>query len=129
MDPLTILPALIPALTDGVRGLIRGFAARFGKGKLAQPQNIDEVIKLGQADVERLKALAALDQPNGNVSQWVADLRASARYIAVGLVFVCAGGATLFASSEIAIANAQQLMGSAFFFLFGDRVYLHIRGK
>lgn len=45
MDPLTIIPALLPALTDGIRGLI----GRFTKGAGAKPQNIDEVIKLGQA--------------------------------------------------------------------------------
>ena len=75
-----VIPALIPALADGIRGV-------FGKltgGAGAKPQNVEEQIKLMAAENERLKALAELDKPAENISPWVADLRASFRYIAGG---------------------------------------------
>tara|TARA_R100001460_G_scaffold36591_3_gene70226 strand:+ start:196 stop:573 length:378 start_codon:yes stop_codon:yes gene_type:complete len=125
MDPLTLIPALLPAITDGLRGLI----GRFTKGAGAKPQNVDEVIKLGQADIERLKALAELDRPPGNISTWVANMRASARYFAVYLVFAYGVTVSLVDVDPVAVNNAQQLMASAFFFLFGDRVYLSLKAR
>jgi len=117
-----VLPALIPVFADGIRGVV----GMFTKGRGAVPQNVDEAIKLMDAEVNRLKAIAELDKPADNISRWVADLRASARYIAVYLIF----GGTMLA----VITNSPQtdvllqLSGSAFFFLFGDRVYVNLKG-
>ena len=116
-----LLPALLPVAADGVRGLV----GMFTKGKGAEPQNVDEAIKLMSAQTEQVKALAEIDKPSENISQWVANLRASSRYIAVFLIF----GATLVAVSTNAPQTDAllQLSGSAFFFLFGDRVYIHLK--
>lgn len=129
-----ILPALLPAVADGLKGV---FGKLFGGAK---PVNVDEQIKLMQAEVEKLKVIAELDRPSDKISVWVADLRASFRYIAGGFIlvsamlFVCfyfylvstdpqnAGLATLMPLLEIML----QLAGSVFSFMFGDRVYLSL---
>jgi len=86
-----LLPALAPAITDGVRGLV----ARFTGGAGSQPANIAERVQLMQAETARLQALATLDAPVGSPSQWVVDMRASYRYIAIGVIWALAGLAAL----------------------------------
>lgn len=132
-----ILPALLPALTDGLKGLAQRF---FGGTK---PIGVDEQVKLMNAEVGKLQALAALDAPSANISQWVADLRASFRYIAAGviilgtlaLVFVyfgmnyldAANAPTLRENLEPIIDIFSQMSASVFAFMFGDRMYLSLR--
>jgi len=118
-----VIPALIPALADGIRGV-------FGKltgGAGAKPQTVEEQIKLMAAENERLKALAELDRPAENISPWVADLRASFRYIAGGLIILGAVS-TLYAPVAQDVQEAVwNLAGSVFAFLFGDRMYLKFK--
>lgn len=118
-----LLPALIPVFADGIRSII----GKFTNGSGAKPQNIEETIKLMEADTARLKVLAELDRPADNISSWVSNLRSSFRYIAAGMIIL---------STLLAIAfNAQYsetlltMSGSIFAFLFGDRLYLSLRSK
>lgn len=125
-----LLPALIPVVADGARNL---FSWIFG-GSGAQPQNAKEAIELMQAEVAKLEAIAKLDAPAQNISTWVADLRASFRYLAAALiilgtfVFIGAKSAGL-AVDDTTIDILLQLSGSVFSFLFGDRMYLSLRGR
>lgn len=123
-----ILPAVLPVVVDGVKALIN----RLTGGGLAQPASVDEAIRLMQADAERLKALAQLDAPAANISQWVADLRASFRYLAAGVIIL--GVLVMFTASAFGapvdadvLSLGLQLMGSVFAFIFGDRLYAHLR--
>lgn len=120
-----LVPALLPAVADGIRGVI----GRFTGGAGARPQNIDEAVKWSQAEVERLKALAELDAPGENISRWVADLRASARYIAVYLVILNAIVQSMIHADPSVVGPSWQLAQGAFFYLFGDRVYMHIKER
>ena len=125
-----LLPALVPALADGLRGIFSW--ATGGAGM--RPQNVDEAIKLMSADVEKLKALALLDQPAANISPWVANLRASFRYLAGGLIIIATMGMVGAKGYGVAVPDSsldffQQLSGSVFAFLFGDRMYSHFKGK
>lgn len=114
-----VVPALIPALADGIRGVF----GRITGGAGSRPQNVDEQIKLMAAENERLKALAELDKPTENISTWVADLRASFRYVAGGLIILGAVS-TLYVSVDLFVQDAVwNLAGSVFAFLFGDRMY------
>lgn len=121
-----LLPALVPVASDAVRGII----GKFTGGAGAIPQNVDEEIRLMNAKTENLKALAELDRPSGNISQWVADLRASFRYIAAGVV-ILAAIVTLFTSIEKELKLlAWEAAGSVWSFIFGDRMWTYIkRGK
>jgi hypothetical protein len=115
-----VVPALIPALADGIRGV-------FGKltgGAGAKPQNVEEQIKLMAAENERLKAVAELDKPAENISPWVADLRASFRYIAAGIIILAAVSTLYAPKMDAALFEAiWNLAGSVFSFMFGDRMY------
>src|SRR4051812_19507861 len=111
-----ILPALIPAAADGLRGIFSKITGASG----ARPQNIAEVIKLMDADTARLQALAALDQPGG-VHQWVADVRALQRPFAVALI-VAAYFYALFASDRLpqsTLEGITQYAQMVTFYLFG----------
>ena len=114
-----VVPALIPAVADGLRGVF----SRLTGGAGAKPQNVEEQIKLMTAENERLKAVAELDKPAENISPWVADLRASFRYIAGGLI-ILAAVSSLYVRTDLYLQDAVwNLAGSVFAFLFGDRMY------
>lgn len=120
-----LLAALVPVGIDGIKQLIGKFT-----GGTVRPSNIDEQIKLDNAQVEKLKALATLDNPYGTPSQWVIDLRASFRYVAAGVVIV-AGLGIQFAAGVDPILRLAGLdfAGIAFSFIFGDRVYLNLKSS
>ena len=113
----TILSALVPIGIEGIKQVITRFAGG------VKPTTVDEQIKLEQSEVERLKAVAALDNPVGTPSQWVVDLRASSRYIGA-LAVIALGLITLYipgleATTQIVALEAANI---AFGFLFGSRV-------
>jgi len=120
-----ILPALVPMVTDTVRGIINKFTGGAG----AQPNNVAEAIQLMKAETERLQAVAALDTPNPNISKWVADLRASCRYI-IAILVVLNAIVCMYAPGvpEDNIVMSLTLAGSVWSFLFGERMYLTIKG-
>ena len=114
-----VVPALIPAVADGLRGVFNKLTGGAG----AKPANVEEQIKLMAAENERLKALAELDKPSDKISPWVADLRASFRYVAGGLIILGAVS-TLYLPADLLVQDAiWNLAGSVFAFLFGDRMY------
>ena len=125
-----LLPAFLPVVADGLRGIFSWFTGGSG----AKPQNVEEAIKLMEAEAKKLSALADLDRPSGTISQWVADLRASFRYLAAGIIIVAtilavfAQGAGLPIDPTLLDALLQ-LSGSVFSFIFGDRLYFHLKQK
>jgi hypothetical protein len=128
-----VLPAFLPAVSDGFRALTTGIAQKFFGG--TKPIAVDDQVKLMTAESEKMKALAELDRPIGNPSQWVVDLRASFRYIAAGLIIVgtgCMAGyvvvtGDMTAGSAGVINVCLELCSSVFSFMFGDRVYLNLK--
>ena len=120
-----IIPALVPVFADGVRAIV-GRVTRGPEG--ARPQTVDEAIRLSEADTERVKALAALDAPAGNISPWVADLRASFRYIAASVI-LGAAIAVLFVSGvpPASVDRAWLAAESSWSFIFGDRMYTYLK--
>lgn len=124
MSALTmLLPALVPVISDAVRGII----ARITGGAGAVPQNIDEKIRLMGAEVERIKALAALDAPSENISTWVADLRGSFRYLAVSGIVVATLAGVFAQIDPIALAMLLDMTGASMSFIIGERMYLGLR--
>lgn len=122
---VTVLPALLPALSDGLRSLL----SRLTGGAGAKPQNVAEVIQLMQADTARLAAIAQLDQPGGNASQWVSDLRGAMRPVACILVILAYIGALAFAKQlpDGDIAQLSVYAQMVTFYLFGDRSYQYFK--
>jgi len=121
-----ILPALIPLVTDGVRTIIAKITGIGG----AEPKTVDEAIRLTESQTNRLKALASLDNPAGEVSKWVANFRALHRYILADLILIFTFIYILLPAKNIDIANFMlNLSASVFGFFFGDRVYLHLKER
>jgi len=113
----TLIGALVPigaeAIKQGVSKLMGG----------VKPTTIDEQIKLDQSEISRLEALAKLDTPVGQPSQWVIDLRASARYIGA-LAVIATGIGTLYITGLDPSVKmvALEAANIAFGFLFGSRI-------
>lgn len=117
----TLLSALIPV---GVEGIKQGISALTGGVK---PTTVAEQIQLDEQDIRRLGAVAALDNPGGTPSQWVVDLRGSARYLAA--FFVILGGVGMAFSP---LDNTIKMIGLeganiAFGFLFGQRIVTNFK--
>ena len=119
-----LLPAVVPALTDGVRGLF----AKYSKGAGGTPQNVDERIKLMVAETDRLKALAEIDKPAGEPHQWVTDVRAIFRYAAITLIWIATIAAVFTPSVDQGITFILlDLSGACMSFVIGERMYLSLK--
>ena len=117
----SIIGALVPV---GVEGIKQAMTRFFGGVKAT---SIDDQIKLDNNEVEKIKALAELDKPIGQPSQWVVDLRASARYIGA-LAVISVGISTLYVPVEPEIkVIALEAANIAFGFLFGSRILAGFR--
>lgn len=118
----TVLGLLAPAVVDGTRKLINKWTGG------VQPQTIEDLAKMSQIEVDRLKALAELDKPIGDPSQWVVDLRASFRYVAVGLMWVGTLLAVLSNAPAEIIEVLLSLCGTSLSFIIGERMLLKVSG-
>jgi len=117
----SIIGALVPV---GIEGIKQAMTRFFGGVKAT---SIDDQIKLDNSEVEKIKALAELDKPIGQPSQWVVDLRASARYIGA-LAVIGVGISTLYVPVEPEIkVIALEAANIAFGFLFGSRILAGFR--
>jgi len=117
----TLIGALIPVGIDGIKQMFTRFAGG------VKPTTIAEQLQLDQSDIHRIEALAKLDNPYGQPSQWVVDLRASSRYLGALFVIVVGIG-TLF----LPVAPEIQRIGIeaaniAFGFLFGTRIMANLK--
>lgn len=112
----SIIGALVPV---GIEGIKQAMTRFFGGVKAT---SIEDQIKLDNNEVEKIKALAELDKPIGQPSQWVVNLRASARYIGA-LAVIGVGISTLYVPVEPEIkVIALEAANIAFGFLFGSRI-------
>lgn len=119
MIETALISALVPAALDIIKS-VGGAVSRKFVGL-----SVDDQIKLDTANVERIKALATLDDPHGTPSQWVVDLRASFRYIACG-IFVIGGLASVYLAPEFAELGVEAAV-SASSFIFGERMLLNFK--
>ena len=118
----TLLSALLPVGVEGIKQLI------VNKVGGIKPTTIEEQIKLDEQDIKRMQVLASLDNPGGTPSQWVIDLRGSARYIAAGVVILGGLGTALVPDLEVSIKlTALEAANIAFGFLFGQRIVANFK--
>lgn len=121
MLPISIIAAIAPAAIDAVKTLFGGLARKVGG------LSVDDEIKLLNANVDKLKALAGLDNPVGTPSQWVVDLRASFRYIGAGISMAIGGLVIFYAPADIKPLGID-LISAPFSFIFGERLYMGLKG-
>lgn len=118
-----LLPALVPALGDAIRGVV----GKITGGAGSQPQNVVEAIQLMQAQTERVKALAEIDRPAGDVSRWVSDVRAIYRYAAISAIFAGAAVAVGGGAPEYVVIALLDMSGACMSFVIGERMYLRLK--
>lgn len=112
-----LVGAVLPAIVESGKQWV---STKLGGVKAT---TVDEQIKLDQNEIEKLTALAKLDNPGGTPSQWVIDLRGSSRYVASFVVIL--GGVGLAFTPGIAVelvALGLEAANIAFGFLFGSRI-------
>lgn len=116
-----IAAALVPVGVEGIKQLITKFTGG------VRPASIDEQIRLNDSELNKLNAIAALDNPYGTPSQWVVDLRAASRYI--GALAVIAVGITsiYLPVDDYTKGVALEAANIAFGFLFGTRVMANLQ--
>lgn len=118
----TLISALVPV---GVEGIKQYIVTKTGGVK---PTTIEDQLKLDDQDIKRLEALARLDNPGGTPSQWVVDLRGSARYVAAFVVIVGGVGAAFVPNIDTSVKLfAIEAANIAFGFLFGQRIVANFR--
>jgi hypothetical protein len=118
----TIIGALVPIGVEGIKQAVVNWTGG------VKPTTVAEQIQMDQQEVLRLEAVAKLDTPIGQPSQWVIDLRASARYIGALAVIAC-GISTLYIPTLDATVKtiALEAANIAFGFLFGSRIVANFR--
>lgn len=123
----TILGSVVvPAVIDFFKGAGSAISRKwFG-------ESVEDQLKIQASDIEKLKALATLDNPYGTPSQWVVDLRASFRYISA-MVVIAVGAVSIWISIESELPDLLEtgftLVSAPFGFIFGERLYLGLKGK
>ena len=117
----TIIGALVPVGVEGIKQLI----GRFNGG--VRPTTIAEQIQLDNSEIARLEALAKLDNPYGQPSQWVIDLRASSRYLGALIVIVVGLSTLYFSTTESIQRIGIEAANIAFGFLFGARIMANLK--
>ena len=130
----TLLVSLVPAGLDLLKGAGGALSRKFFG------LSVDDQIKLETAQVGKLQAIAALDNPYGEPSKWVVNLRASFRYIAASAIILIGTGVLVLAGYQYNLEDADSAMvewlvqlgletvGTPFFFIFGERMWQGIKG-
>jgi len=73
----TILPALLPVAANAAKEATSKWLGSPG------PRTFEETLLWEDKSIAKMQAIAQLDTVVGQPSQWVVDLRASSRYLAV----------------------------------------------
>ncbi len=121
-----LLPALLPVVLDGLKALFSGI---FGNVK---PLTVQDQIALKQADAEMMKGIAQMDalQLGQQVSLWVSNLRAANRYLLADAIIGSTILLLFLPSGHVPVSYVNSMLdltASVFSFMFGDRVYLHLK--
>lgn len=118
----SILGALVPVGVEGLKQVISKFTGG------PRPSTVEEQIKYDDNEIKKLNALATLDTPVGQPSQWVVDLRASARYVGALIVIVVGIGSLFISGLDPKVQTlALEAANIAFGFLFGTRILANFK--
>lgn len=119
MDPVTILAALGPLAVDLGKSLI----SRFIAPNQMKPANVDEYIKMRQADLDMYKAMNEAGGTNPSYP-WVEAIVRLQRPVVALVVLLTWAGLTASGQSSPAVDNFTAAIG---FYLFGDRTLFYSR--
>lgn len=122
MDPLTLLTVFAPVVMDGAKALI-------GKWTDNKPAvtSAEDYLKIQDADIRKLEAIAKLDAPNGETYKWVSAIRSMQRPVVVMVVLLVWVYAIVTDLPQV--DTVSNLASAVFFYLFGERGLGYIRAK
>ena len=119
MDPITILAALGPLAVDLGKSLI----GKYIQKDEYKPVNVDEYLKVKDADLEMFKAMN--DAGGSNQSyMWVEAIVRLQRPVVAAVVLLTWSYLELTNQSSISVYNFASAVG---FYLFGDRTLFYAR--
>lgn len=119
MDPVTILAALGPLAVDLGKSLI----SRFIAPDQMKPANVDEYLKMRQADLEMYQAMNNAGGANPSYPWVEAIVRLQRPAVALGVLLTWAY-LTSAGQSSSTVDNFAAAIG---FYLFGDRTLFYAR--
>lgn len=121
-----IVGSVLPVVSDAIGSVIQ----RLTGGAGALPKNVDDVIKLQQAEIDHLKALQEMDAPGSTpISPWVANLRAAMRPALCVTGFLCALGVSFIPGISPDTIDYVQMIGTVTTtYIFGERFILGRKG-
>jgi len=116
-----LLPAIIPVVTDGLKGAMTRLSGTVG------PKTVAETIQLMEAQTKRVQALAELDKSPEGISHWVADVKALFRYAMITLIVLTTIAAIFVQVEFTVLAILLDLTGASMSFVIGERMYLGLK--
>lgn len=113
-----VIPALLPAVTDGFRAVIN----RFARGAQKEPVNFEERLELQKLDLERLRTLAELDSHNNAKMPWWVDAIKTLQRPFFGVTILSAYiAAIIIGAEDVVILDLGDYVSMFGFYLFGER--------
>jgi len=126
MDPITLIALLGPLIKSGGQALINKFA----KGDQFKPANVDDAIKMMEAETKQLEARIKVGDSEGPAYVWVTSLIKLQRPIIVygtitGFMIMSLWGLGTDTDRKLISDMAQVVV----FWLFGERTLMKIQDK
>lgn len=126
MDPITLVALFGPLIKSGGQALIN----KFSKGEQYKPANVDDAIKLMQAETEALKVRVSVADTQDVSYPWVAALVKLQRPI---IVYGTISGFMLLTLFNLGTPEAAKMLSDlaniVIFWLFGERTLMKIGDK
>lgn len=123
VDPVTLIALFGPLIKSGGQALIN----KFSKGDQYKPANLEDAIKLMQAETEQLKARMAVADTQEVSYPWVAAIIKLQRPI---VVYGTISGFMLLTLFGLGTPEASKVLADlsamVIFWLFGERTLLHL---
>ena len=123
IDPITLVALIGPLIKSGGQALINKFA----KGEQYKPANVDDAIKLMQAETEALKARILVADTNEPSYPWVAALVKLQRPV---IVYGTISGYMIMSLWGLGTPEAAKMVGElatiVIFWLFGERTLMKV---
>lgn len=125
IDPLTLLTLFGPLIKDAGQGLVKKFVG----DKAGKPANVDEAIKLMEAETKQLEARAKVGDTEGPTYEWVVAVIKLQRPIIVYLTLFSFLAMSIFdLGSKETQDNVALMVAVVVGWLFGERTLMKFKG-
>jgi len=124
MDPLTLVALFGPLIKSGGQALINKFA----KGEQYKPANVDDAIKLMEAETKQLEARGKVGDTEGEALPWVTSVIKLQRPI---IVYGTITGFMIMSLIDLGTPEDKKMISEmatmVIFWLFGERTMMRLK--